>query len=350
MKLLSESRAQGIIKVLPEHLEDLWCLSTIIDAGDEVTGTTFRKIAIGDSSSENAKMVKKPMTVSLSVTKVVFSDAYLKIQGTISSGPDDIPKGSHQSINLEPQHPITIKKEWLSFQRVKLLEAVHSPKTEILACVFDREQSLFARLVNNSFLPFLTLTGDVEKKGDARSSKTDFFEVISSQLEELNKRFFPSAILCGSSHFWKQNLERTLSPEIKKKVVFASVGDVTSAAFSELLSRSEVQSALSNVRASQDARLVEELFSAIGSSGNIAYGIKDVLAAAEIGAVDKLLCSEKLIKKYREDGAFSELEKLFKITEENKGSVILLSGDSDATKRLDGLGGVAAFLRFSLST
>lgn len=348
MKILSENQSQGEIKVLPEHLEDLWCLQTILTKGDLITGTAIRKITLGDKSSENTKTIKKPITVTISAEKILFSESYLKIQGIIQSGPDDIPKGSHQSINVEPQTAILIKKNWLGYQEEKLKEAVNSPKTEILACIFDREQAIFARLINNSFVPFLTLQGNVEKKGDVQNKTEDFFETISQQILELNNKYSPNTILCGSSHFWKENLNKKIDSAISKKIVFTTIGDVNQSAFSELLSRTEVKSALSNVRASQDAEIVEELFAAIGKEKNIAYGITDVSEAALLGAIERVLCSEKLIKKTREEDTFDQIERIFSETDKNRGKVIFLSGESDATKKLDGLGGIAAFLRFPI--
>ena len=73
MKILHFQKNEA--KVLVENLDDLWCLSNIIDTGDSVEGRTFRKIkASGGGEDERAKAaVKKPVFLRILVEKVEFS-------------------------------------------------------------------------------------------------------------------------------------------------------------------------------------------------------------------------------------------------------------------------------------
>ena len=70
MKVLNFAKTEAKISV--EHLDDIWCLSHIIDPGDRVEGRTFRKLKLGESTDRGQKVVKKPVFLSIEVERVEF--------------------------------------------------------------------------------------------------------------------------------------------------------------------------------------------------------------------------------------------------------------------------------------
>jgi protein pelota len=346
MKIIYKNLKQGIIKIRPENLDDLWCLSSVISKGDYVSGKTYRKIVIGDKEKDRAKSVKKPMFLCIEVEKVSFSDN-LTILGRIKQGPDDIPINSHHSFNIQENDEIEIKKEWLSYQLKKIEDSTKRENDIIIACIFNREEAIFGKLQNNKFNLISSVKGDVEKKVDGSNKGSNFFKEINRLLEELNGRINPKFILLGCSHMWKSNIEKEIV-NLRQKIVFAPVNDVSEHGFSELLLRNEVSLAMTNQQASKDAKLIEEMFSEISKDNKIVYGLKDCIYAASLASIENLVCSENLIKEKRENDNFEELEELLKNVDQNKGKVHLVSGKGDHVKRLDGLGGIIAKLRFDL--
>ena len=61
MKLIYSNFRKGEVKIMAENLDDLWYLSSIVDEGNLVKGSTLRKIKVG--SSENQNSVKKPVFI-----------------------------------------------------------------------------------------------------------------------------------------------------------------------------------------------------------------------------------------------------------------------------------------------
>jgi protein pelota len=94
--------------------------------------------------------------------------------------------------------------------------------------------------------------------------------------------------------------------------------------------------------------LVEELFCEIAKDNLASYGMKDVRGAADAGAVRKLLVSDALLFKKRDDNTFAELDRMMRSVEQAKGEVFLINSEHDGGKQLDGIGGVGAILRYKV--
>ena len=346
MKTLSNNPKQGQMKLKLENLDDLWIVSTLINAGDKVSGKAFRKVSIGDSDNAKATQVKKPIYVTIEVEKVEF-DSSVKVLGKVVSGPEDVPVASYQSITLNEGDEVEIQKEWLQYQLDKIKEA-EKEKSNIVAVIYNREEAIFGKLEKNNFSVISKIKGDVEKKVEGQTASSNFFKTIAKELVDLNERMKPKHVIYASSHFWKNNLEEEMG-DLKEKSIFAPVNDISENGFAELLTRNEIDSALQNQQAGKDAQLVEEVFEKIAKEDKVSYGEGDCMKAAELGAVEHLLCTENLIKEKRGDNSFSDLERIFTLTEKNGGTVHLISGDGEHVKRLDGIGGIGAFLRYPLN-
>jgi len=147
MKKINVNYHKGIAKIKIENLDDLWYLSQIIDKGDLISGTTLRKIKIGEEGDRKQNVVKKPIFIKISLDKLEFSSSQtvLRALGQVEEGPEDIPKGDHHTFNLDINSEITIgKKSWLSYQKDKLDESFDSQISNIIILVFDREEAYFA--------------------------------------------------------------------------------------------------------------------------------------------------------------------------------------------------------------
>ena len=347
MKIIHQNLKQGEIKVEIENADDLWTLSSIIEEKDIVKGKTFRKI----KASETAQAIKKPVFLSLNVEQVEFSETttQLRITGKVIESPEDVPHGSFHSFALEQGSTITIiKEEWPKYQIEKLKEASESKAPKILICVFDREESTFALLKRKGYEILLNVKGDVVKKRIPEKPKTVFYEQIIKHLEEYSKRFELDKIIVASPSFWKEELYEYLkNNQLKQKIMQANCSGADENAIKEVLKRDELKELLKQDRASKEVKIVEELLAQISKDGKASYGKKEVLQSVEDGAVETLLVSDGLIKKTRSEEKFAELEKIMKLAEKNGAKIIIISSEHEGGKKLDGLGGIAALLRYS---
>jgi len=353
MKLIQSNLKNGEIKLKIENLDDLWYLSNIIDPNDHIKGKTIRKIKIGEKEDRNVKIVKKPVFIEIKAEKIEFSKTTnaLRVLGIITISSEDIQKGTHHSFNIEENTTITIRKEkWLKYQLDKLKEASSETLPKILIAIHDREDAYFALMKKYGYNMLSHMQGDVQKKGeDKRTTKSFYIEIIK-QIEDYVKKYNINSVILASPSFWKEELMKELDNEdLKKKIIFATCSSVGKTAINEVLRRDEVKKALHQDRITKEINLVEDLLAEIKKNNLAAYGINDTENAVNAGAVINLLITDSLIQKSRKNNKYERIDKIMKTTESIKGTVNIISSDHDGGKKLDGLGGIGAILRYKLS-
>lgn len=350
MRIINQNLKKGIVKVKTENLDDLWYLSHIIDINDLVRGQSLRKIKIGKGDERKVKVVKKKVFIEVKTEKIALKDDILRVSGIITQAPEDIPKGSHHTLNIEDDSFLTIVKEkWLKFQLDKLKQAsVKQP--DILICILDREDALFALSRKGSYEIISSIKGDVEKKGENVEIKGDFYSEIIKVLEEYSKRYKVKDIIVASPAFWKENLmNKVKDGELKQKITMATCSSVDKNAINEILKRPEIREVLRQDRVALEITVVDELLKEIAKQDLAAYGIKEVGNAANLGAVKMLLVSDKFVQKMRDDEKYEQLDSVMKIVDQTKGEIHIVSSEHDGGKKLDGLGGVGAILRYRIN-
>jgi protein pelota len=351
MKQLGKTKEEMKVKV--ENLDDLWYLSQIIDQGDLVKGKTVRKIKIGEEDQRKQKVVKKSIFIEVKVEKVEFSKTtdVLRIGGVITQVPDDISKGEHHTFNIEENTTITIKKErWLQYQIDKIKDACSTKVSKILICCFDREEAYFALMKKQGYSLLSSIKGEVQKKAEEQRITKNFYSEIINQLKNYSDKYKITSIILASPAFWKEELMKELKDDdLKRKIIQATCSAVGKTAINEVLKRDEIKRVLHDDRITKEINLVEELLFEIKNNGQAVYGLKETENAANAGAVRDLLVTDSLIQKARQEDNYERIEAVMKITESTKGSVNLVSSEHAGGKKLDGLGGIAAILRYKLN-
>jgi protein pelota len=351
MKVLSFIKGEARLKM--ECLDDLWYLSSLLEKGDVVEGKTLRKIKIGGGDERSAEVVKKPVYLKIDVEKVEFAkfSDVLRVSGKIVEGTEDVPKGSYHTFSIEADSDMRVSKDvWLSFHKERLNEASKEKSSPVLICVFDRDEAIVAMLKQYGFDVLTHLRGSVQKKRDVAQVVSNFYEEVEKVLREYADRFKSNVIVMASPGFWKDEfLKNTKDADLKKRFVFATVSGVDKGAINELIDRPEVKSALQAERFSREVLLVNDILSRIAKGSLVAYGFKECSSATDAGAVKDLLVTDGFMRKKREEDSFDALQDLFHAVERSKGVIHIISSDHDGGRKLDGLGGVAAVLRFDLS-
>lgn len=351
MRTIKKNLKDGEIVLRIDNPDDFWYLSQIIDPGDRISGKTFRKMTFGgDKSSENVKVVRKPIFLEIKSEKIDLSDHSLRATGKIINGPDDIPLGSYHSFSLEDGDQFRIKKsQWLGFQLEKVKEASEGVRSKVLLVLFDREEAHFALMKSYGFEVLASLKGSVAKKRAGVVSKGDFYAEILAAIKDYDARYSLDHIVVASPAFWKDELlKRIKDNALKKKIISSSCHSVGKKSFDELLKSTELKGALREDRVSQEVQFVESLLSEISKDGLASYGFKEVVLAGESGAIASLLVSDAFLSAKREEGSFHKLDKLMKLVERQQGKVVMISHKHEGGKKLDGLGGIGAILRFKV--
>ena len=352
MKQIYFELKKGELKLKVENMDDLWCLSHIIEQGDLVRGKTIRKIKLGESDQRKTNIIKKTIFIEINVESVEFHEysSVLRVSGVITQGPEDIQKGSYHTFNLEPGSIITIiKKQWLSFQIEKIKQASVETK-KILICVLDRDDVCFGLLKKQGFSLLSEIKGDVEKKADVKTKAGNFYSEVVNKLYDYVKRYKIENIILASPAFWKEDLMKNIKDEeVKKKITLATCSCSGKEAIDEVLKRPEVKNVLSQQRIAKELKLVDSLLEEISKNNLAVYGLKETEKAVNAGAVEKLLVTDGLIQKTRLNKSYEKIDQMMKNTESMKGTVNIIGSDHDGGKKLDGLGGIAAILRYKLN-
>ncbi|MBS3124048.1 mRNA surveillance protein pelota [Candidatus Woesearchaeota archaeon] len=360
MRIITSDFKKGFVKIKITDPEDLWYLSQIIEPGDLLTAKTTRKVKIGDG--EDAKVDKKTLTLIIKAEELTLDleSKVLRINGKVQEAQEFVPAGSYHALSFEPDSEFKLeKKEWFSYQKQKLEEAAQS-KHLYLICLLDREESLFALTKKSGYNILLTLKGEVEKKArfsDAKaqnkssSQGKDFYQEIISQLGEYNSRYLPERIILASPAFYKEDLAKKITdPDLKKKIALATCSDITETALNEVMKSPELKSALQDSRLREEKILMDDLLREINKNELAVYGWKETLNAGAAGAINKLFLSDKFIHQRRKEEKYDEVEALMKTVDSCQGQIHLFSSEQESGKNLDGLGGIAAILKYKVYT
>ena len=336
----------GVVSLRVTDADDLWYLSHIIEVGDLVKGKTTRKMKIGDG--ENAKTVKKTITLTIEAETVELTDnaSALRINGKIRDGPEEIANDIYHAISLMESSECTITKpQWLAYHKQRLTEASEQKYNYLV-----REEALFAVTKKFGFDVLVKLSGEVPKKSKDIKVNKDFHEELIKALETYNARHLPESIIIASPAFYKDELIKKIKDkELKKKIVLAICSSVQEQALDEVLKRPELAETLKTSRAREEQMLVEELLKQINKNDRAAYGEKDVQKAIESGAVQDLLMSDKFVIAKKEKGTYKKWDDLLKSVDAMQGGIHLISSEYEGGQKVDGLGGVAAILRYKLN-
>ena len=350
MQLIFQDQKKGIKKLKITSLDDLWYLSQIITENDLVKASTYRKIKLGSENDRNAKIIKKPITLEIKVEKIEFHKTLdsLRISGKTTLEIEEIPKGSYHSLNLEINSILTITKTWLPYQNEKLKDSLKD-SSKILILALDREHATLAILKNYGPEIIAELEGEAQKKAYETKETKNFQQELIKILEEKNQKLQPQHIIIASPAFFKDELIKKLPNEIKKKTTPATCYSTGIQGIQEILKRDELKTILKEDRIAKETEIVEQLLKEISKEGKATYGLKEVKNALNQGAIEKLLITDSLIHKTRENNTFNQLDSLMKSVDQQKGSIHLISSDHEAGKKLDGLTGIAAILRFKIA-
>jgi protein pelota len=336
------------LSVRIDSLDDLVFLKQIIESGDFVTGRTYRKIKLGDEGSRQ-RSIKKSVKIKLRVDKLAF-DRFLRIHGTVETEIEGIAMHSAHSIEVGMGTELEIEKEgWKKYQLTLIKNAEEASKApKALICVLDDEQASFAHITSSGYTKLGRISLRLSKKR-YEEQKNQGYKDIQRVAKEIDSKFNDrkvEMIILGSPLFWKEIVKKQLDedfPETSKKVHLKDVSSGDEDGIRELISGNALDKIIKNSQLSREEDLVNDVLSQLAKNSKlIIYGVKNVEAAAESGAVESILISES-----RLDGS-EKIKELIDNVENSGGTVNLISSSSPAGKKLNGLKGIIAKLRYNL--
>jgi len=349
---------KGFAKILPQSLDDLWHLYNIIYPGDHVYARTTREIKVQEEYARPQEGRRVTLFLGLLVERVVWDRSLnrLRVHGVISDVPEDIGgMGSHHTLNVVVDHPLTIvKSQWMKHQVDRLERASHAETALVVLVSIDDEEFAVAVLrqygLEVKVEKRIKVPGKLEAEKREESLKRYFKEATSFTRETWQGLNCPIVVL--GLGFIKNGFVKyvqDVAPDLASAI--ADVKSVNSSGvtgINEAVRSGVLAKTLKHIRMAEETQLVEEVLARLGKgTSDVAYGIDDVGKATQYGAVEKLLIADTALRESTDEKR-TELEKVMREVEEKAGQITVVSTEHEAGNKLQGLGGIAALLRFQI--
>jgi protein pelota len=359
LKILKVKLNKGIVKVLPESLDDIWHLYNIILKNDEVYGRTTREVKVEDRYARPQRGKRVSVLLGVKVEKVSWDRSLnrLRVHGIVCRAPEDLNvKGSHHTINVIPNNPITIvKSKWLRHEIDRVKRASKTATAPIIVASIDDEGYCVAVLrqygIDVKVETKTKLPGKFEPEKRIQATREIFKDALKVLRQAWMKLRSPIVIIglgFTKAHFAR--FVRDHDSEIAAAIIdIKGVNSVGVAGIDEALRSGIFTKAIQQVRIAEEAKVMEEVLLRLGKgSMDATYGFDEVKNASTMGAVDELLIADVTLREASNDKRIL-LETLIRDVEEKRGKIMVLSVEHEAGAKLLSLGGIAALLRFPIA-
>jgi protein pelota len=343
MKILKQDRKTGETKLLMQTPDDLWHVYNLVEAGDLVFATSFRREERIRDKLRPERMGKKKMRIGLRVEKSEFHEFTdrLGIHGVIEQAPQDL--GEHHTFNFKVMDNLSIVKEWKDHHMTRLNDAVQATHEPVITFVaIDDESTLLAQLHQYGVEELAEIrSSGMGKMYPTKGGRDAYFDEIVAKLRSME---LGDALIILGPGFEKEALTdrvREKLPEVAAKLNMFPTSHSGMLGIQEGLKGGMASEILEQSRVGMETKLVEQLLSEISKEGKYAYGLDEVRIATGKGAVEKLLVTNKMIRN-------KDIEVVLKDVETAQGKVVIVSAEHEAGRKLTSLGGLGALLRYKI--
>jgi stalled ribosome rescue protein Dom34 len=106
----------------------------------------------------------------------------------------------------------------------------------------------------------------------------------------------------------------------------------------ELLNKSE--EVFANEEIIREKKQIQEFFSRLGKDDKVTYGLKNVIEAIKMGAVEKVIITNNL--------ETETMDKIINLSKNYKTKVVIVSTKTEEGEQLKQMGGLGALLRYDI--
>ena len=191
------------------------------------------------------------------------------------------------------------------------------------------------------------LMGNVSGKRIIDKNRAKNIEKFYQKIVDYILKFenIQTIVLAGPG-FFKNDFYKYLEnkhSDLAKKSILEATGSGGRVGINEVLKKGTVEKLATENRVAFEIAAINEILQEIAkSSPLVVYGKKEVKKAIDMGAIEKLLVLDKLIRS-------EDLEESMDMVENMSGEVLVISSEHEGGKQLEGLGGLAATLRYPIN-
>jgi len=328
----------GEIRIFAESVDDLWHLSHLVSPGNLVFSTTLRSVDLPPDRLRPEKAEKRPVRLGLRVEEVSFHPytGRLRIFGVIEHGPD---RTEHHTFNLEPGNEISVIRSWRKVDLDRIERAVKASVSGLVhvIAVEEGEAAIF-RIRQYGPEPVATFSAG-SGKGEGATPRSDLFARVCGVAEALT-----GTLVVAGPGFVKDEMARYLKehlPEARNRITVVETRRAGRGAVADVIGMGVLATIAGDLQLKHEVSLMEDLLARIAKGTPVAYGRKEVEEAVRMGAVEHLLVSDTLLRDHRITDLMAQAER-------TRAAVTVFSSEFDPGHQLEGLGGLAALLRFAM--
>lgn len=346
--MLFQDAKAGEIRLRADTLDDLWHLRHLIAPGDLATASTYRRDdSATQDTSKPTRGEKRRLTLGVRVEVVefqAFSDR-LRVSGKIETGETDF--GQHHTLTVGVRDDVKITKgRWRMYELERIRDAVKAtgqPQVAVLAIEEGEAVIAFVHTYGVRELASIEARGS-GKSYDKSTGRQEFFGDVLAQYKLAVAGLDVPVAVVGPG-FTKEDFLR-FAKERARGLFDSVLVDATSqggmGGVQEAVRRGTVTRLVAEHRLGMEAQLVERLLEEVARDGKATYGPKHVAHALQVGAVETLLVADEVVRD-------PDVDALMERAADQKARAVVVSTESDAGRRLRGLTGIAALLKYQLS-
>lgn len=329
----------GEIRLFPESLDDLWHIEHLVAPGDLVFATTLRAVDNAPDKLRPEKPEKRPMRLGIRVERTEFHRFAnrLRITGIIEHGEET---GSYHTLNIEPGYEISVIKHWRPFDRERIDRAVKASVYEAvhILTIEEGEAELFRMRQYGPEAVVTVSSGSGKESGN--EVRSTFFEKVASHCTGIS-----GPLVIAGPGFIKDDFARyvrSANPGLFAHSLVVETRRIGGGAVQDVIGLGILERIHEDIQLGNEVRLISELLMRIAKGFPAAYGKAEVQKAIDFGACERLLVADTLL---RDDAVVSMLDR----AESQNAGIVVFSSSFEPGKQLEGLGGIAALLRYHIA-
>jgi len=338
------------VSFLVEEPDDLLVLRRIIKNQDTIISDTTRVIKQDKDFSRPDRGERIRIRIALEVEKIALDAVFdkLRIHGTITESTNEaVSKGLHHSILVRIGDSFNVvKKKWQSIE-LKLIKTKDESLGFVLVaidkgdCGIGKLKGTHLELMQNMY------SGSSGKQYKTNFNIQIFFENVAKALNTVLRENY-SLVIFGPGETKRQFANFLAKSPISKAHKIETVDGIDSGGedgiYTFTKSRAMQQILGQSKLAKVSAILEEVMIRANNKSRKFTMGFEETKKANDLGAVESLVFSEKIIQTHDEEQIIQFLNDV-----ESKGvKVYALDASTDIGLQVSGLGGIVSLLRFAV--
>jgi protein pelota len=178
------------------------------------------------------------------------------------------------------------------------------------------------------------------KMYESKETTPEYYGEILSVIKTVKKPDSPLVVI--GPGFTREHLMRTgkeKEPALFENCLTHATANTGMNGVHEALKVGIVEQITKENRVSKETQAIEKIFEEIKKDGRVTYGTNEVEDALSRGAAEKLLISDVMVRS--KNG-----EHLLELARKTHSDFIIINTMHEAGKKFEGIGGVAALLRF----